>query len=95
MRELSTKKKETTSSMKNDEVAEIFDEVDVDLMLIQDQLATVIEWIETGRVGGFDFDSYIAAENSFKTPLEYLKFTRDRIDVTRDFFKDWRASKKV
>ena len=81
--------------MKNDEVAEIFDEVDVDLMLIQDQLATVIEWIETGRVGGFDFGSYIAAENSFKTPLEYLKFTRDRIDVTRDFFKDWREREKL
>ena len=81
--------------MKNDEVAEIFDEVDGDLSLIQDRLAAAIEWIETGRVGKIDFDSYIVDPNSFKTPLEYLKYTRDRIDVTREFFKDWRASKKV
>lgn len=81
--------------MKNDEVAEIFDEVDVDLMIIQDRLAAAIEWIETDRIGGFDFDSYIVDPDAFKTPLEYLKFTRDRIDATREFFKEWRASKKV
>ena len=81
--------------MKNDEVKEIFDEVDVDLSLIQDRLATAIEWIETGRVGEFDFDSYIAAVDSFKTPLEYLKFIRDRIGITREIYKDWRTSKKL
>lgn len=81
--------------MKNDEVAEIFDEVDVDLSLIQDRLAAAIEWIERGRVGKIDFDSYIVSVNSFKTPLDYLKFVRDRIGITREFFKDWRASKKV
>lgn len=73
--------------MKKDEVKEIFDEVDVDLMLIQDRLAAAIEWIETGRIGDFDFDSYIAAVDSFKTPLEYLKFIRDRIGITREFLR--------
>lgn len=81
--------------MKNAEVAEIFDEVDGDLMIIQDRIATAIEWIETGVVEKIDFDSYIVDPDYFKTPLEYLKFTRDRIGLTREFFKDWRASKKV
>lgn len=81
--------------MKNAEVAEIFDEVDGDLMIIQDRIAAAIEWIETGVVGKIGFDSYIVDPDYFKTPLEYLKFIRDRIDVTREFFKDWRASKKV
>ena len=74
--------------MKNDEVKEIFDEVDVDLMLIQERLAAVDEWVETGRVFGL-IDVYC------KTPLDYLKNTRDRIDITREFFEDWRKDKKL
>lgn len=78
--------------MKNDEVAEIFDEVDVDLMIIQDRLAVVVEWVETGRVCG---SRVIEFDGAIKNPLDYLKFVRDRIGITREFFKDWRASKKV
>lgn len=78
--------------MKNEEVKEIFDEVDVDLMLIQDRLAAAIEWVETGRVCG---SRIVETDGSIKTPLDYLKFVRDRIGITREFFKDWRASKKL
>lgn len=78
--------------MKNEEVKEIFDEVDDDLALIQDRLAAAVEWIETGRVFGL---RAIEINGSFKTPLDYLKFVRDRIGITREFFKDWRTSKKL
>ena len=78
--------------MKNDEVKEIFDEVDVDLSLIQERLAAAIDWVETGRVFGL---RAIEISGSFKTPLDYLKFVRDRIDITREYFQDWRKGKKL
>lgn len=82
--------------MKNDEVKEIFDEVDGDLQIIKTRLFLLSVWLhDSAKPSDLCAREYGVENKDFQTPAEYLAFIIERLEGTREFFKDWRASKKL
>lgn len=82
--------------MKNEEVKEIFDEVDVDLQIIKTRLCLLSVWMKKATKPSDLCAREWGVENKdFQTPAEYLAFIIDRLEGTREFFKDWREREKL
>lgn len=82
--------------MKNDEVKEIFDEFDGDLQIIKTRLFLLSVWLhDSAKPSDLCAREWDVENKDFQTPTEYLAFIIERLEVTREFFKDWRATKKL
>lgn len=80
--------------MKSKKVKEIFDEVDVDLQIIKTRLFLLSVWMHDYAKPSDLCARELDVENKdFQTPAEYLAFIIDRLEGTREFFKDWRTRK--
>lgn len=82
--------------MKNDEVKEIFDEVDVDLQIIKTRLSLLSVWMKkTTKPSDLCAREWGVENKDFQTPAEYLAFIIERLEGTREFFKEWREREKL
>lgn len=81
--------------MKNDEVKEIFDEVDVDLVIIWKRLGLLLGWLEEGKRPELNVCDACYDFDVITTPVEFLAYIIERVEGTREFFQDWRKGKKL
>lgn len=81
--------------MKNDEVKEIFDEVDGDLVIIWKRLCLLLGWLEEGKRPDLNVCEPCYDVDAITTPTEFLDYIIERIEGTREFFQDWRKGKKL
>lgn len=80
--------------MKNEEVKEIFDEIIVNLFQIANRLELYRDWIRSGRAPDLSYEEWLM-ETPIETPGDYLEYILERLKLTREFFQDWRSSKKL
>ena len=80
--------------MVNEEVAEIFDEIDVHISFILKRLNRFQTWLETEERPDLEAGE-LEDMSGVETPNDYLDFIKRYIRRTRQFFKEWRQSKKV
>lgn len=80
--------------MKNTEVSEIFDEIIVNLFQIANRLELYRDWIRTGRAPDLTYVEWLL-EEPIETPDDYMEYILKRLEITRDFYKEWRKDKKL
>lgn len=82
--------------MKNEEVKEIFDEVDGDLQIIKTRLFLLSVWLhDSAKPSDLCAREWGVENKDFQTPAEYLAFIIERLEGTREFFKEWRERENL
>lgn len=81
--------------MRKDEVKEIFDEVDVDLVIIWKRLGLLLGWLEEGKRPELDVCDPCYDFDAITTPVEFLAYIIERIEGTRQLFQGWRRRERL
>lgn len=80
--------------MKNEEVAEIFDAIVANLSQIANRLELYRDWIRSGQAPDLSYEEWLM-EKPIETPNDYMEYILERLEITRDFYEEWRKTKKV